>query len=64
MILPCLQIKEARVVMDPRTKESRGFGFVDFEAAKVSTFTFLNPFQQVVCPHKIDQIGALLSVEN
>ena len=38
--MPCLQIKEARVVMDPRTKESRGFGFVDFEAAKVTFFTF------------------------
>ncbi len=31
-----LQIKEARVVMDPRTKESRGFGFVDYAEAKVS----------------------------
>jgi len=28
------KIKEARVVMDPRTKESRGFGFVDYEAAQ------------------------------
>jgi transformer-2 protein len=28
------KIKEARVVMDPRTKESRGFGFVDYAEAK------------------------------
>lgn len=25
------QIKEARVVLDPRTRDSRGFGFVDYE---------------------------------
>lgn len=31
-----MQIREARVVLDPRTRDSRGFGFVDYVDPRVS----------------------------